>query len=272
MVSIQRRALKKEAKTILREARPRPVLVTLALFLILAVLQVLSMSLNGDFAVLRTGYEAALAGDFTALYAQPEGAVGFGRVLTFAIELMTMVIMVGFSLYVLQLSRRIPAGVGDIFDAFGLFFRAICVYILPNILVSAWCMLYALPAMYLTISTGAAWPCAALLPLLIPAIRASYAYRQTIFAALDNPQLNCFQCIALSKAAMAGHKWELFKLDLSFLGWMCLCVVPLAALWVVPYINVTMAKYYTAVMDDFAARCGMPKPPAAGESGPEDDE
>lgn len=254
-MSIERVKLKNEAKLAMREAQPGPVLVTLVLMVIVAILQVLSMSLNGDFDAYTVMFEAAMAGEEIP-FVQPAGATGFGWILSLAIELMAMVLSVGYSLYVLRISRRIKAGVGDMFDAFGLFFRAIYVSILPGFLVTAWAMIYALPTTMIAMSTGAYWIYVAGLPLLIPAIRAEYAYRQTVFIMLDNPHLNCIQCIALSKAAMEGHKWELFKLDLSFIGWQMLCVIPFVGLWVRPYMSITYANYYAAVMQDLAVRTG----------------
>ncbi len=259
-MSIDRKELKKEAKTILRETKPHPVLVTLVIFFVIAVLQVLSMSLNGEFAMLKAAYEAALSGELTYAYAQAEGATGFGWLLTLAIELMAMVLSVGYTLYVLRISRHTQAGVGDMFDAFGLFFRAVCISIVPGLLVGAWSMIGVIPFVLF----GEAAPLLAmvlLFVLLIPAIRAAYAYRLAVYITLDNPHLNCFQCIALSKAAMEGYKWELFKLDLSFLGWQLLTAIPFVGLWVTPYMSVTEAGFYARVMTDFAARRGMPRPP-----------
>ncbi len=51
-MSIDRKKLKTEARTILREAKPSPVFVTLAFLGIIAVLQALSMAMNGDFAAM----------------------------------------------------------------------------------------------------------------------------------------------------------------------------------------------------------------------------
>ncbi len=253
-MSINRKELKTAAKKAIRESKPSPLLVTLVMVLITVVLNVLSMSLNGDFAAMEVMYNAALAGE--QLYVEPAGATGFGWVLTLAIEIMAMVLTVGFSLYCLRISRHIRAGVGDIFDAFGVFFRAIWMSMVPSLLVSAWSMIYALPVSFIAINTGAMWPFVAGLPLLIPAYRAYYSYRQAVFIMLDNPHLNCMQCIALSKAAMQGHRWELFVLDLSFLGWSMLCAVPFVWLWVLPYTRVTEANYYAAVMRDLAVRTG----------------
>lgn len=253
-MSIERKKLKAEAKKSIREAKPSPILVTLAIVVITLILQLLGMSLNGEFAAMAAMYQAAMTGEM--LYVEPSGATGFGWVLMLAIELMAMVLAVGFTLYCLRISRHIKAGAGDMFDAFGIFFRAIWMSIVPSLLVSAWSMLYALPVSLLVVNTGAVWPLYAGLPLLIPAYRAYYSYRQAVFIMLDNPHLSGMQCIALSKAAMQGHRWELFVLDLSFLGWNLLCVVPFVWLWVLPYTRVTEANYYADVMGDFAVRSG----------------
>lgn len=45
---------------------------------------------------------------------------------------------------------------------------------------------------------------------------------------------------------MKGHKWELFVLSLSFIGWYLLVALTcgILSLWIVPYVNVVMANYY----------------------------
>lgn len=254
-MSIERKKLKTEAKTFLREAKPSPVLVTLAFMGIIAVLQVLSMAMNGDFAAMEQTVANMLAGDMTM--AQSEGAMGFGRILTIAIEIMAAVLGVGYTLYALRITRHIQASVGDLFDAFGLFLRALLASYIPMFLVTAWCMLYMFAvAIFLSIIQSV-WIPILCIPLLFPAYKAAYAYRQTVYIVLDCPQLNVMQCVGLSKAVMEGHKWELFVLDLSFLGWNILCAIPLVGLWVRPYKELTYACYYSQVMTDFALRTGQ---------------
>ena len=45
---------------------------------------------------------------------------------------------------------------------------------------------------------------------------------------------------------MNGHKWQLFCLELSFLGWMIVGVLCLGigTLWVTPYMWVAEANFY----------------------------
>ena len=45
---------------------------------------------------------------------------------------------------------------------------------------------------------------------------------------------------------MDGYKLQYFFLGLSFIGWMLLCLLTLGIgfLWLIPYIQVTYAKFY----------------------------
>ena len=45
---------------------------------------------------------------------------------------------------------------------------------------------------------------------------------------------------------MHGHKWQLFVLHLSFLGWELLSILTagIGQLWLVPYIYGVLANYY----------------------------
>ena len=60
------------------------------------------------------------------------------------------------------------------------------------------------------------------------------------------------EAISKSKELMNGHKWELFVLELSFIGWYLLGFVTLGIglLWVVPYYNAVHADYYRALAGD----------------------
>lgn len=48
---------------------------------------------------------------------------------------------------------------------------------------------------------------------------------------------------------MRGHKWELFVLDLSFLGWMLLSALfAPVSIWLDPYRAITNANYYNRLV------------------------
>ena len=87
--------------------------------------------------------------------------------------------------------------------------------------------------------------------LVVPGIIAAYRYRQAIYILIDHPEMSVLECISESKRLMKGHKWELFVLDLSFIGWMILSAPPVLGLFVsiytTPYTGLTYALYYEAL-------------------------
>ncbi len=52
-----------------------------------------------------------------------------------------------------------------------------------------------------------------------------YSYKLVEFILAENPDIKPIDAIKLSKKMMKGHKWEAFKLDLSFLGWELIALI-----------------------------------------------
>lgn len=264
---IDRKELKSNAREAMRQTRPHPVWVTLAVMAILLVVQVLSLSLNGELDAYRAMVENAMEGNF--VYVEASGSTGFFPwLLTVALDLMSMVVGVGYALYSLRLIRRQSPGFGDVFDAFGLFLRAVVVSILKAVLIVLWSLVFMLPAYILMVlvlvGTGMAGAAegdalglvmsggpvilvltaAAFVLEMVGMLLASYRYRLAEFILLDHPEFTAGQCLSLSRMAMKGRKWELFKLDLSFLGWILLSIIPFVELWVRPYRAAAVAGWY----------------------------
>ncbi len=61
--------------------------------------------------------------------------------------------------------------------------------------------------------------------LVIPGVIKQYSYSQTYFLLYENPHLSTDELISQSRGMMKGHKWELFILDASFLGWAFLAIL-----------------------------------------------
>ena len=68
----------------------------------------------------------------------------------------------------------------------------------------------------------------------------------TPFILADDPSLTANQAITRSRKLMDGHKWELFVLSLTFIGWEILGALCLGIglLWVTPYKNAAYAAFY----------------------------
>lgn len=86
--------------------------------------------------------------------------------------------------------------------------------------------------------------------LIIPGIIMSYAYSAAYFIKVARPNMDAMDCIRTSKEIMRGHKWELFVIDLSFIGWglLCLLTFGIGFLWLNPYVEVTRANYFVLLL------------------------
>ncbi len=82
--------------------------------------------------------------------------------------------------------------------------------------------------------------------LIIPGIIKAYSYSMTYYVLEDNPELSGDKAIEESMRLMSGHKWELFWLHLTFIGWALLCILTLGIgiFWLVPYMNTAQAAFY----------------------------
>ena len=85
----------------------------------------------------------------------------------------------------------------------GIYAKAILLKLLTMLFVSLWSMLF-----------------------VIPGIIATYRYAMAEYLLYKYPQLTPLQAISLSKQRMMGQKMRLFCLELSFIGWSLLAVLP----------------------------------------------
>jgi len=89
--------------------------------------------------------------------------------------------------------------------------------------------------------------------LIIPGIIFSFMFSQSYYILADDNSKSIIQCLKESAAMMKGYKFKYFVLSLSFLGWIILGMIPLGIglLWVVPYMNVTVASFYLKVKNNY---------------------
>lgn len=86
---------------------------------------------------------------------------------------------------------------------------------------------------------------------LIPGIVKTFSYAMTPYILLDHPEMGVTEAITESRRMMDGHKWELFCLNLSFIGWWLLSIptLGLLGLWIAPYQNFTNAAFYRSLVN-----------------------
>lgn len=95
--------------------------------------------------------------------------------------------------------------------------------------------------------------------LIIPGIIKSLSYAMTPYILVDNPELTASEAIHRSRMMMKGHKFDLFYLYLSFIGWFFLCILTfgIGFLWFFPYIQTTEASFYEEIKADYALNGGL---------------
>lgn len=115
-------------------------------------------------------------------------------------------------------------------DSFGQYLKNVWAMFLMVLFVSLWSML-----------------------LLIPGIVKAYSYAMLPYILKDNPELSAMDAIRLSSKMMKGHKFDLFYLQLSFIGWAILAVLTggIGLLWLQPYMMTTQASFYQDIKKDF---------------------
>ena len=94
--------------------------------------------------------------------------------------------------------------------------------------------------------------------LVVPGIIKYYAYSMAFYIQQDSENKDWNYCITESRKRMNGHKWDLFVLDLSFLGWyivglLCLGV---GVLWVMSYHELARTHFYETVIREQATQEG----------------
>ena len=133
---------------------------------------------------------------------------------------------VGFNMVFLSFARGRQASVEQLFYGFKIFGTALAAYLLMMIFIILWTLL-----------------------LIIPGIIAAYSYSMTYFILADNPNIGPLEAITRSKEMMRGRKWKYFCLTLRFIGWGILCIFTcgIGCLWLVPYMQTSMAHFYEDV-------------------------
>lgn len=74
-----------------------------------------------------------------------------------------------------------------------------------------------------------------------------YSYCMTPYILMDQPEIGAKDALKVSMAMTQGHKWDIFVMQMSFIGWILLtcCTAGIVGLfYAMPYEYATMAGYY----------------------------
>lgn len=134
------------------------------------------------------------------------------------------VVSTGLSKFLLNFTtNREEPKFADLFSQFKIFFKALGLFILMGIAIILGTLFF-----------------------IIPGIIVALMFSQAFYILAEDPNKGIFECLEESSNLMHGYKWELFVLQLSFIGWELLAVLTfgIASLWINPYQKVTEANFY----------------------------
>ena len=82
--------------------------------------------------------------------------------------------------------------------------------------------------------------------LIVPGFIKAYSYRMVSFILAENPDMDYKRALKISGDMTNGYKFELFILDISFLGWLILGALcfGVGTFFVFPYIEATNTEAY----------------------------
>ena len=103
----------------------------------------------------------------------------------------------------MDIRRRERSEYAVLFDGFSFTGKIIALNIVINLFVFLWSMLFVFPGFI-----------------------AHYRYSFALYNLYENPDMDIMEALNLSKRQTQGYKMELFKLDLSYMGWILLSMLP----------------------------------------------
>ena len=253
-----RSTLKREAKEINRTAKVNAYTFSLLFFVITLAMQAIQSYVDRDTVILNLEKVGAMlpqafpAADLTALTHKISDVLGSinaavpaphlpAAAITFVVVivwLLNCLLSAGYILYIMGIRQGRVMGFGTLLDGLAFAGKIILLELWRTLVVTVWSFVF-----------------------IIPGIIASYRYSFALYDLLDDPEIGVTEAMALSKKQTRGYRWELFLLDLSFLGWDLL--TPLTAgiltIYVKPYREQSRMGYYRAItgtkpIDDEAPR------------------
>lgn len=93
-----------------------------------------------------------------------------------------------------------------------------------------------------------------ILLFMIPLYIWAYAIALVPYIAHEHPEYNIRKCMAESKRLMDGHKWQLFRLQMSMMWWALVAILTLGLglLWLLPYQSMATAAFYEDILAEEA--------------------
>lgn len=88
---------------------------------------------------------------------------------------------------------------------------------------------------------------------IVPGIYLAFSYALVPYLLVTNKDLSITETLELSRKMMNGHKFDLFVLGISFLGWMLLvpCTFGIILIWLYPYMMTATTKFFVDIIGSY---------------------
>jgi uncharacterized membrane protein len=141
----------------------------------------------------------------------------------------------GMAAFALSIARNQEAKFEQLFDGFKSYATYLVAYILMTVYIMLWMLL-----------------------LIIPGIIAAFSYSMTYFIIADDPSISASDALKKSKEIMKGNKGKYFVLSLGML-------------WIMPYMQISFAKFYEDIKEKnvIPQEASIPTPAPAPTDVPE---
>lgn len=227
-MNLDRSLLKARAKEVIRNSNPKVLtasLIVMALGVLVSYLSGRLVGISGDEAMRYLQYmqngDAEAALNIIISHTPSSGA----QLVNLLLEAVTIIVGLGFLIFLLNSLRGTEPDLGNLLDGFNYWWKVLVLDLVCGFFIFLWSLLF-----------------------IIPGIVAAYRYSMANYLLITHPEYGIMDCIRESKRLTSGWKAQLFVLDLSFIGWWLLCLVPvlgwLLSIWVTPYRSLSFLQVY----------------------------
>lgn len=135
-------------------------------------------------------------------------------------------LMLGLTMIYLNLAKGVSVDIARMFDGFQNVGPCVILFLLTALYTFLWKLLF-----------------------IIPGIIKGLSYSMGMYILAEHPEMSATQALDESKRMMRGHKWELFVLQLSFIGWFLLVpfTMGLLLIWLTPYVKMSTTNFYNCI-------------------------
>ncbi len=227
-MNLDRSVIKERSRQIIRDSNPKVLTASLIVIALSVVISMLSSRLVGiSVNELQRYLQYVQNGEVDAAlrYLSAHSPSTGARLVDLLLTCVNAIVGLGFLIFLLNTLRATAPDMGNLLDGFNYWWKLLVLNFVCGVFIFLWSLL-----------------------LIVPGLVAAYRYSMANYILVNRPEIGIMECIRESKRLTQGHKGELFMLDLSFLGWFLLCLVPVLGwilqVWVSPYRSLSVLQYY----------------------------